>query len=494
MKIYRKEGDTLQILCFPDEQVERGDYLAVEDLKTGRTLLVQVIDIQFPSLPGLLEDLLRDEARESHIFGDELDPLQVESQINLLRDARLLLGKIRCSVEEGKINFNVSWIPSRVYSRIYRLKPERLVELLGLGRRRPILLGEMGGCHVSIDADDLDGRLSIILGRKGTGKSHLAKLLILGLISHGAPCLVLDVNGEYGGLGLNQDGTPNQFYGKIKVLKPGVNFKVTLAYAGKAAINNILVHVLSTPENSTREFFRIWGFLEKTGQITLRALRSAIECDRDLHEQVREALLSRIGTLERSGFFTDRAEEASKVEELFAEVEDGGALILDLSWCTPLERRLVVEFLLGKLVELLKVWRLRALFLFAEEAHLYLRETYWEDVVTRMRHLGLFTIFITNQPDSIKEEIYRQADSIFLFNFVNEHDLNIIAKVAKIDGETVKALAQSLQPYHCMTIGQVSRDIPLLVKVRRLEVKAMGETRTFFTPIEALCGGLAEKA
>ncbi|RLI34169.1 hypothetical protein DRO53_04260, partial [Candidatus Bathyarchaeota archaeon] len=74
MKIYRKEGDTLQILAFPGEEVERGDYLAVEDPKTGRALLVQIIDIQLPNLPGLLEDLLRDETEETRIFGEQIDP------------------------------------------------------------------------------------------------------------------------------------------------------------------------------------------------------------------------------------------------------------------------------------------------------------------------------------------------------------------------------------------------------------------------------------
>jgi hypothetical protein len=485
LKLYRKEGDLLQILCFPDEYIEKGDYLAVEDLKTGRMLLAQAIDIQFPSLPGLLEDLLRDEAREAYIFGDELDPLQIESQINLLRDARLILAKIRCSVENGEMKFNVSWVPSRVHSRIYRIKPQRLCSLLGLGGRRPLTLGELGGeCELKIDADSLDGRLSIIVGRKGTGKSYLAKLLVLGLISYGAPCLILDVNGEYSGLGFNPDGTPNHYHGKIKVLKPGRNFKVTLAYAGKPAIHNILVHVLSTLENSTREFFRIWSALESRGSLTLKALREAIETDRDLHENIREALISRVSFLERSGFFTDRVNEALKVEDLFSEVEEGGALVLDLSGSSPSERRMVVEFMLGKLTELLRVWRLRAVFLFAEEAHLYLRETYWEDVVTRMRHLGLFATFITNQPDSIREEIYRQADNIFLFNFINEHDLNAIARVARIDGETVRTIAQSLQPHHCLLIGHAVRDLPVTIKVKRLEVKAMGETRTFFTKVE----------
>ncbi|RLI23984.1 MAG: hypothetical protein DRO52_06205, partial [Candidatus Hecatellales archaeon] len=155
MKLYRKEGDLLQVLCFPDEQVEKGDYLAIEDLKTGRMLLAQAIDIQFPNLPGLLEDLLRDEAKEAHIFGDEYDPLQIESQINLLRDARLIQAKIRCSVEGGEVKFNVSWIPSRVHSRIRRLEPGRLRSLLRLGGARPITIGQLGEAKLEIDAQSL---------------------------------------------------------------------------------------------------------------------------------------------------------------------------------------------------------------------------------------------------------------------------------------------------------------------------------------------------
>lgn len=59
MKLYRKEGNILQILSFPNETVEKGDYLLVEDAEEGRALIVQVIDVQFATIPGVLEELLR---------------------------------------------------------------------------------------------------------------------------------------------------------------------------------------------------------------------------------------------------------------------------------------------------------------------------------------------------------------------------------------------------------------------------------------------------
>jgi len=148
---------------------------------------------------------------------------------------------------------------------------------------------------------------------------------------------------------------------------------------------------------------------------------------------------------------------------------------------SSVDRQIVLEYTLGNLVNLLNQWKIKSIFLFAEEAHLYLRETYWEDIVTRIRHFGLFTNFVTNQPDTIKENIYRQADSIFLFNFTNERDLETVSKAARVDSETVKSIAQELPPHHCLLIGRAVKDFPVMVKVRALDIKTMGQTRLFFT-------------
>jgi hypothetical protein len=135
---------------------------------------------------------------------------------------------------------------------------------------------------------------------------------------------------------------------------------------------------------------------------------------------------------------------------------------------------------LGKLVNLLACWKLKAVFLFAEEAHLYLRETYWDDIVTRMRHFGIFTTFITNQPDTIQDSIYRQADNIFLFNFTNEHDLDVVSRAARVDAQTVRAIAVDLPPQHCLILGKVVEDFPMVAKIKALDIQTLGKTRLFF--------------
>jgi len=117
--------------------------------------------------------------------------------------------------------------------------------------------------------------------------------------------------------------------------------------------------------------------------------------------------------------------------------------VVSLSGVSPLNRRMVVELMLSKLVELLERRKIPPVFLFAEEAHLYLRDTYWEDLITRMRHFGVFTVFITNQPDAIDQKIYRQVDNIFLYNFSNDSDLALISQASMTDSDTVKAIVRS---------------------------------------------------
>ncbi|HID04883.1 MAG TPA: ATP-binding protein [Aigarchaeota archaeon] len=189
--------------------------------------------------------------------------------------------------------------------------------------------------------------------------------------------------------------------------------------------------------------------------------------------------MSRMNSIEASGFVNEER-NPTDLKSILHNSGEWRLVIVDLLNLIPATRRLIVEYLLTKLSSLLKNNMINPIFLFAEEAHLYLRETYWEDIVTRMRHLGLFPVFITNQPDTIPEAVYRQADNIFLFNFSNENDLERISKAARIDAESVKMLGKTLPPRYCLLIGRMVSDIPVMLKVRSSELKTMGYTRIFF--------------
>ena len=482
MKLYKKEGNILQILSFPNENAEKGDYLMVEDSDAGKALIAQVIDVQFAAVPGVLEELLRTlpDGGES-LQGEDIDPMEIAPHITYIQDASLLVCKIRATFENEALSPSSSWLPSRSQSTIKRLSIPTLLKLAKVEGKHPIIIGgTKDSSLLTIDADSVDGTLNIITGKKGCGKSHVSKLLMVNLLGYGATVVVFDLNGEYSSLGLSVDGKRNMYYNKIHALIPSQNFKVAIDQLHLNVVMGILVHALHLPGTSAREFRRIWKQLRDKGELTLSNLGEAIR-NLNCNQHVRDALSSRYHSLVNSGFFTDKPAEAALLDECLLKAKDqGGALIVNLKSTSNIDRQIVVEYVLGKLVDSLSSWKLKAVFLFAEEAHLYLRETYWDDIVTRMRHFGIFTTFITNQPDTIRESIYRQADNIFLFNFTNEHDLEVVSRAARVDAETVRSIARDLPPHHCLTLGRVVHDFPIVARVRALDLKTMGETRLFF--------------
>jgi len=481
VRLYRKEGNTVQILALPSEDVEKGEYLLIEDPTAHRSLITQVIDIQFANVPGILEELLRDSTTNEFVHEESFDPFEVASHVTYIQDSRLLVCKIRGTMEDGRLSVSASWLPSRSQSTVKKLPIASLLTLARISNGLPIELGETKELsEFSIDARALDGKLSIVTGKKETGKSHLSKLLVLSLIDYGAAVVVLDLNGEYTSLGFSSNGEKNEHFSKVHVLTPGDNLKITLTQMKLRVMLNILIHALYLPGTSAREFRRIWCFLQERGTLTLHELGEAIRTWK-CNQHVRDALFSRYYSLLNSGFFTDNNAEATDLEESFHRIRNGGALVINLHDTSLVDRQIAVEYVLGKLVELLTQWKVKAVFLFAEEAHLYLRETYWDDIVTRMRHFGVFTTFVTNQPDTIRENIYRQADNVFLFNFTNEHDLETVSRAAKVDAETVKSVARDLPPRHCLVLGRAVKDFPVVVKVKALDVQTMGQTRLFFT-------------
>jgi len=474
MRIYRKEADEVQLIAFPDEYVQKGDYFVIEDPAQSRGLLVQAIDLQYANVPGVLEDILRDVMTDGELSGQDVDPLNISSQVDALKDTRLAVCKIRGTIaQDGSLSPSSSWLPSRTSSKI---RPYPVNRLIMNGGKMPVKLGHNDGEPISVDASGLDGGLNIITGRKGSGKSHLAKLLLLSMAGWGAPCIVLDVNGEYINLHKSKDG--RQSSARLTVLAPRSGLNFSMSKLGLRTVAGVLSHALDLPATSSKVFTTIWKDLEARGDLTLPTVIQAVQ-SWSCHDSVREALTSRLQVLMESGLF-DEANPLTE-ERILHTIEGGGVLVVNLKNQSQIVRRILVEIFLGELTKILSSNWLKAVFLFAEEAHLYLRDTYWDDIVTRMRHIGLFTTFITNQPDTVQEAIYRQADNVFIFNFTNEHDIEAIGKVAKADSDTIRYLVRGIPTRRCLLLGNVVKDLPLMVDVEQLDVRTMGETRLFFS-------------
>lgn len=481
MRILEKTGDVISIIALPSESVYQGDYLEIIDDQRAGSVIVQVYEESYIPSQSLTEDIIRDQIIEASATGEELDPLQISSVSQMIKDMRLLKCKVRGSIQNGIMVPNVSWLPSRSRSRIKKISQARLLDLAGQTGSAEIRIGNTkDGEAFTIFGEAIDGNLSIITGKKESGKSHLSKLLVSSLIASGAVVIIFDLNNEYEGMGYSRDGSRNELSGRIVLLEAGRSLKFSLDYLGEYSLISLMQHVLDAPGASLREFIRIVESLKTSDKLSVDFLGEAIQGWR-CNELVKDALYARFQTMKNAGIFTSAEENAVKIDAVVKSLlPHGGAMVVSLKKASSLTKRMIVEIILSKLVQLLEREAIPPVFLFAEEAHLYLRETYWDDIVTRMRHFGIFTTLITNQPDAINDGIYRQADNIFLFNFTNESDLDMIAKASTADTETIRSIVRTLPKRHCLVLGKVVSDLPMLVKVGEAKFLTLGQTKKFF--------------
>ena len=465
----------------PSESVFQGDYLEIIDNTASGSVVVQVYDEMYIPSQSLTEDIIRDQIIEATATGTELDPFEISSVSQMIKDMRLLKCKIRGSIQNGLMVPNVAWVPSRSRSKVKKISQSRLLDLSGQTGSAKIKIGTTkDGEQFTLLGESIDGNLSIITGKKESGKSHLSKILASSLVMSGAVVIIFDLNNEYEGLSMNKDGSRNDLSGRIVALEPGRTLRFALDYLGEYSLISLMQHVLDSPGASLREFIRIINSLEHTEKLTMDGLGEAIQSWR-CNELVKDALYSRYQTMKSSGIFAVEKQDGIRVDSIIKSLlPSGGALVVSLKRSSSLTKRMIVEIVLSKLVQLLERESIPPVFLFAEEAHLYLRETYWDDIVTRMRHFGIFTTLKTNQPEAIKDGIYRHADNIFLINFTNEADLDMIAKASTADGDTIKSIVRTLPRRHCLILGKVVSDLPMLVKVGEAQFLAMGQTKKFF--------------
>jgi len=467
MILYRKNGRVYEILAMPDEEISKGEYLVVEDVGKDYKVLVQVIDINYIDVPGLLEELIRESVmRNGHI--SNVDPYNISQTIKLLRDTKILTCILRGYLQNGRLLYNTSDLPSRITSKIRKLPSSDVMKLcLDSSLKIPVGKDEQGQ-EIFIDAASLDSSLTLITGMKGTGKSHLAKLLLISLIKLSAPVIVFDLNGEYIGLSADSD---------IELYYPGKNLYFTLDYLGKETFLNVMVHVLNLPGVSANILNELWPYLEERKRLSISEMVATV--NRVINNlMIRDAIVSRLMILSKTCFISNK--DTIRIEDI---IKRGKGIIIVLRGLSGLEKKILVEIVLNKLMNLLEKELIPPLFLFAEEAHLYIRDTYWEDIVTRMRHFGLYVVFITNQPDSIDHKIFRQIDNIFVFKFMNDHDLEMLSKVSNVDAQTIKSIARELPRGVCLALGRVVNDMPVIINVFPLKVKAMGESKRVFHEI-----------
>ena len=278
----------------------------------------------------------------------------------------------------------------------------------------------------------------------------------------------------------NEDGSTSSFHDRIIPLDPGTNLRFTLPYVGPDVFIDVLVTTLGMGEPSAYELRNIWAEIEELGQLSFSNLYTAVKTHMD--GKTRGAVIRRLDLLRQTELFVDNESAATTLEAELEKIVHGGAITINLKMKNKNTMDLVVQAILRKLQELLELG-LDPIFIFAEEAHMYLRETNWTDAVTRMRHLGTYQLYMTNTPTAIRQLVIRQADNLFLFHLTEPGDLEHITPATRIDPETLQQVARALPPRRCLAVGETTTHYPFVLSTKPLPVQTSGKTRLYFEEV-----------
>ncbi len=464
-----KNGPDYEILELPAGDAEIGTFLALKDPHSRRTLVLQIVDITYLKFPGEIEEIIRMTKASDMLVESRADDIFERLQDEIM-DSKLLRCKVRGGIHNGAFSTNTLWAPSRMKSFIYEISFEDLRSSLHLDTLIPVSLGRALRTKVPLVSDlaDVDGALTLILGRKGVGKSMLAKSIVKSLAANGAKCLILDVNNEYMVRPASKE---------FVVWEPGVNLRFEFRNLPKEIFLSLLGDLMELPASSILEISRTWDKLESSGRLSFSEMKREILSSR-INDLVKDALLRRLDVIYNSGIITDDPIYLDPIIEL--NQKEGLCISLALRGRPSLLRKLIIELLMKKIIAALEKDEVRPFFLFAEEAHTYQNMNFWEDLVTRMRHLGLSIFFVTNEPNSLSNFIYRQADSLFIFNYFNDNDLVFLSKVSDLDTESLLSYVRGLPDRCCLAMGRITSNLPLLFETYPDTTFSGGRTKTFF--------------
>ena len=506
IQVNQVKGDIVELIFNPrEEDLRVGESLRLLDRETGEGLVVQIVAFRMVTYPSLVQEQLQLAIGTAQPLAPEILTYLSESQEALealesseLRNLKVAISKIRKLTGRSWDQWD-GWIPTRDVD-VTRVSDAELftncIDDLG----NPLHLGEtLRGQPFSIEGHYLE-KVNVVTGVKGSGKSHLSKVILLELIDAGAPCVVFDLNREYIHLP-KHDIDPRT--GEVRQrgivhLKAGQNLKLGVRQFGLSPLITMLTK-FGLPEVSAMHFenrmsrlLQEAGYYEQQGrQAPFIGIQHLLEMADDLefspNEVVSAAIRSRLEAARNTGVFAEHAEEATSLQAEYDKIRHGGALVIDISSLTNLSRQGFVQAIIDILREICEAEIRRATghfpFVFFEEAHLYINRNTIGYIVTRSRHLGITCFFVTNMVNGLDETVLRQVDNLFLLNLPFDDDVRHIGKSAIIDQETMSSFVKRLRRHHALILGDVTRQYPVIIKVKELKgIRTAGETQYFFKP------------
>jgi DNA helicase HerA-like ATPase len=478
LRILLKDKNDLLLIAPPSEEVKIGDIIKSNDV------LSQVLDLSFADLPGIMEHILRQSLIPNSNISSDIQP-EVKTIIESLSDQKLVRTKIRGQIKQN--GGNLELLPGLTEFNISREKttpelypPRALFTLLNLTSNKESIAHTLGREPIPFTFSLDKMGINLITGQKGSGKSYFSKRLLLKLLEACVFTIVFDVNGEYEKLHLREDGNLNDYAASIRILDTRINTPSGIMLPFGIPLNEITAEqfcdylgIESDPMAQATYLF--WN--QNRGQnFSLNEFEQWInDPNNGLNDKVIGGLQSRINYARTLNIF--RPVDVLGIIRNLTSNNTGGILVIKLSNLENRIREIIVKLIQKWLIKIIDQQILTSAALFLEEAQMYASHDEIKDLLTRMRHIGIYPTFITNDPQTLPDEVFSLADNLISFRFKSEKILSHLAKTGMVDLDTISTLS-NLQPKQCLAVGSFTNFFPLFLEVDRQEgVTMAGETR-----------------
>jgi hypothetical protein len=483
MEIASIKGDTVLLLYHPAEAAadvgQQFSILEVPDCTEG--LVVQVISNDSLEYAGIQQEMIQRILEQQATIER---PMDRETGMGEIKSLKLATAKIRKRIRGGTWNAWDGWIPTR-HVDIQLIEANTLLDNVMPTALFPLQsFASFDGTSIEINGPRLN-MVNVVTGVKGSGKSHLAKHLVLALSARGIPCVVFDINGEYVGLPTAQ------------VLHWGQNFLPRLADVGYEMLETLVKTLYPLlPGSASESVFesRLPHFFNTRRQycqqhnqpfnIDIGYLRQQTWSPQDL---VQNAIENRLDLINGMRLFWSHATGSTSqptLAILYGNACQGRPVVFDMRDLSSNLQRALVRSVNQSLESVCDNETTagpgRYPFVFFEEAHFYISEEAIVNIITRGRHIGLASVFVTNTPQKLPDTVFRQLDNLFLLNLTHKDDIRNVSKNSFTDEATIESFATRMREHHALIIGNVTDRYPLVVNIDPLpsNVPTTGRTRS----------------
>ncbi|MBA7643580.1 hypothetical protein ES703_51311 [subsurface metagenome] len=482
--------------------------VSVEDIAVGRYVTIEGEKRRFF---GMITDVTLDaiDQRLMTMPPDVSDPFIAEvlsgtstfGRLHILPS--LTIGGDALSLLEGPQP--VKTVPTH-FSVVHEASEQDVERVFGQVEEKQFYIGTPLDMEtkVRLNPGELVKRSNGIFGKSGTGKTFLARLILIGILQEGAAVnLVFDMHSEYGWEGTSEEGR------KVKALKQLFPSKVAVFAldeegARRRKVSTDFVVEIGYDEIEPEDIAMLretLGITDAAVQATYRLARRfgerkwlesflALESREEInelaqslgeHEATMAALHRRLDNLRRLRFLVPQARD-NAIQRILEYLDRGMNVVLEFGRYTDIAAYMLVANLLTRRIHAQYRERMeramgediaspRPLVITIEEAHKFLShelagQTIFGTIAREMRKYNVTLLVIDQRPSGIDEEVMSQLGTKITCLLDNERDIDSVLTGVSGKSELKAVLAKLDTKQQTLIFGHA---VPMPVVVRTRE-------------------------